>query len=97
MSGTAGAAVEGGPPISEAEVAHSAWMDVLRRRLAEAIGKASVEVQLAQATLVGLVDDSVYDVELAEGRDGDDMAAFLESAARFLRAAGRLVPRDGSA
>lgn len=46
---------------------------------------------LALEALDELVSNGVYDVEYAEGREGDDLRAHLEAAARELRAAGRIA------
>jgi hypothetical protein len=59
----------------------------LLTHLAEGIGA----LQRAAATLDRLRGNTVYDVEFVEGRDGGDVATFLDDAIRYARAAYAVV------
>jgi hypothetical protein len=48
-------------------------------------------LQRATATLDQLRGNTVYDIELVEGRDGGDVAAFLDDSIRYGRAAYAVV------
>ena len=48
-------------------------------------------MQRAAATLDQLCDNSIYDAEFVDGRDGGDVATFLDDSIRYARAAYAVV------
>jgi hypothetical protein len=62
-----------------------------RSQLLEHMAAAIQALQRATATFDKLRSNAVYDVEFVEGRDGRDVAAFLDDSIRHARAAYAVV------
>lgn len=77
--------------IDEFEQEHIRRVDALRGTLREHLAACIHSMQNAVSTLERLRANDVYDVEFAEGRDGDDIAAFLNDSTRYIRAAYAVV------
>lgn len=75
--------------MDEEEQAHSAHIERLHVQLATGLQDAQRAVRQATTALTALMGDDVYDVEVAEGSEGRDLAAELEDVARRLRMAER--------
>lgn len=68
-------------------------IDRLTCDLATTTDAASVHVRKAQHAITQLMSNAVYDIEFAEGSDGHDVTAELETAARALRHVQRIVAK----
>ncbi len=66
---------------------HAIEVDQRRIALTVALNTALAALDQASSALGELTSDHVYDVEFAEGRDGDDVAKFLDDSLRYTRAA----------
>ncbi|PJE04735.1 MAG: hypothetical protein CK428_27380 [Mycobacterium sp.] len=77
--------------VDDFEREHLGRIDDLRAALLTQLATASDTLHRAAATLARLRDNDIYDVEFADGRDGDDIAAFLGDSIRFVRASYALV------
>jgi hypothetical protein len=62
-----------------------------RSQLLEQMAAGIQALQRATATFDKLRSHAVYDVEFVEGRDGRDVAAFLDDSIRYARAAYAVV------
>jgi hypothetical protein len=63
----------------------------IRSQLLEHAAAGIQALQSATATFDELRSNAVYDVEFVEGRDGRDVAAFLDDSIRYARAAYAVV------
>ncbi|PJE17958.1 MAG: hypothetical protein CK429_05445 [Mycobacterium sp.] len=70
---------------------HLQRIDHLRTNLLTHLSNGVHTTQQALNTLQRLRDNDVYDTEFTDGRDGDDIAAFLNESIRYLRAAYAVV------
>ena len=66
-------------------------IDTYRGELTATLNEALSALKRATQAAATLVSPHVYDVEIAESPDGEDLAEFLEAAARSTRAAYRIV------
>lgn len=74
-------------------IAHEEEIDRERAHFAECIAAARKAVAATQASLATLSGDAMYDVDYAEGGQRVlDLRAFLDDAARMLRAAAAINP-----
>jgi hypothetical protein len=62
-----------------------------RSQLLEHMAAGIQALQCATATFDKLRSNAVYDVEFVDGRDGRDIAAFLDDSIRYARAAYAVV------
>ena len=63
---------------------------ILHGELETSLASAAAEIRKASSALSSLVSNAVYDIEYAEGREGEDMARELKAAARALCNADRI-------
>ena len=70
---------------------HEARITYHRRKLTNHTAGALAEIGEATRSLNALRSSDIYDVDLAEGTEGKDIAAYLADAARNLRAATALL------
>lgn len=75
----------------DADKANAERIVELRGYLDEDLRQATTSTGSALTALRDLAGSSVYDVEVAEGVEGDDLRHELEAAARHLRNARRLI------
>ncbi|MDQ1246123.1 MAG: hypothetical protein QG597_490 [Actinomycetota bacterium] len=70
-------------------------VEVDQRRIALliALNAALRDLDHASAALAELISNQLYDIEFAEGRDGADIADFLDDSQRYLRAAYAIAHR----
>jgi hypothetical protein len=73
------------------EAQNEADIDRLTCAFANSVRYAEVAVSEALAAVGALVSNEVYDVELAEGPDGEDAIRELGRAANAIRNAGRIA------
>lgn len=66
---------------------HAAEIDEHRAELNEQIATALSALSAAEHRIAILMSDRVYDLDVAEGPDGQDIASHLGDAARSVRAA----------
>lgn len=77
--------------IDPIEREHYKRIDALRSSLRGHLDGSLKELQTAATTLQRLRANDVYDLLFAEGRDGEDIAAFLNDSIRNVRAAYAVV------
>ena len=70
---------------------HLERIDETRSQLLEHIAAGIQALQRAAATFEQLRSNAIYDVEFVEGRDGRDVATFLDDSVRHARAAYAVV------
>ena len=73
------------------ELAHLERIGVTRSDLLEHMAAGVKALQRAAAALAQLRSNTIYDVEFVDGRDGGDVATFLDDSVRYARAAYAIV------
>ncbi|MDM3909611.1 hypothetical protein [Mycobacterium intracellulare] len=74
-----------------AELDHVERIAEMRSQLLNHLADAVKALQKASSSLAQLRSNSVYDVEFTDGRDGRDVATFLDDSIRQTRAAYAVV------
>lgn len=85
--------------IDEFEQEHYKRIGALRGSLRDHLDASLTRMQNAVTTLQRLCANDVYDLPFVEGRDGDDIAAFLNDSIRNVRAAyavAQIVTKENS-
>ncbi|MDP7706923.1 hypothetical protein [Mycobacterium sp. TY815] len=77
--------------LDDVEREHIRRIADLRTNLLAHVANSIGITQHALSSLRRLRDNDVYDTEFIDGRDGDDIGAFLNDSIRYLRAAYAVV------